>query len=253
MNALATLAALHLSSAAAAVPLSVGPVTARPGEAASGYLEVTERGDPGARIPVSVVLNDAAHRFAPGHRIRVAVSTAYWPLVWPSPEPVTLSIHTGASCLELPVRPERPEDAGLPAFAPPESAPGPPSIALHPEGSDRCVEQDPATGATVYTTCVDTAGAEGASMHRFTDTGLELGHGLEERLTLKGNDPLSARAEIEQNVVTRRGDWATHVRTRLDFRATGEEFRIHAEIEAFEGAKRVFRRVWDRSVPRDGL
>lgn len=41
-------------------PLSVGPVTARPGEAASGYLVVPDAADPGTRIPVTVVNGRAA-------------------------------------------------------------------------------------------------------------------------------------------------------------------------------------------------
>jgi uncharacterized protein len=40
---------------AAPAALTVGPVTARPGEAASGWLDVPDAADPGARIPVSVV------------------------------------------------------------------------------------------------------------------------------------------------------------------------------------------------------
>jgi uncharacterized protein len=44
-----------LLAAPAPSPLTVGTVTARPGEAASGWLEVPEAADPGTRIPVSVV------------------------------------------------------------------------------------------------------------------------------------------------------------------------------------------------------
>lgn len=51
----AVLVALLAAPADAPAPLSVGPVTARPGEAASGWLDVPEAADPGARIPVSVV------------------------------------------------------------------------------------------------------------------------------------------------------------------------------------------------------
>jgi len=43
------------TSAAAEGPLSVGPITARPGEAATGWIEVPDAADPGARIPVTVV------------------------------------------------------------------------------------------------------------------------------------------------------------------------------------------------------
>jgi hypothetical protein len=67
----------------------------------------------GERSEAIIKLNDIAHSFPAGHRIRVAISMAYWPIVWPAPEPVTLGIYTGASALELPVRPPRTEDAEL--------------------------------------------------------------------------------------------------------------------------------------------
>jgi predicted deacylase len=55
----AALAALLISTSAplahAQAPLSVGSVVARPGEAASGYIDVPDAADKGARIPVSVV------------------------------------------------------------------------------------------------------------------------------------------------------------------------------------------------------
>ena len=38
-----------------------------------------------------------AQSFPAGHRLRLAVSTSYWPLAWPSPEPVRLTIHPGQS------------------------------------------------------------------------------------------------------------------------------------------------------------
>ena len=52
--------------------------------------------EPGKRYRVRVQLNDIAHVFPAGHRIRVAVSTSYWPIAWPSPAPVTLTLYAGA-------------------------------------------------------------------------------------------------------------------------------------------------------------
>ena len=40
---------------------------------------------PGERYTVTVQLDSIAHAFAPGHRLRVAVSTDYWP--WAGPRP----------------------------------------------------------------------------------------------------------------------------------------------------------------------
>ena len=36
-------------------------------------------------ISVRIQLNDAGAVFPAGHRIRVALSTTYWPMIWPSP------------------------------------------------------------------------------------------------------------------------------------------------------------------------
>ena len=45
-------------------------------------------------------------RSPPGHRLRLSIAPGYWPWIWPSPEPVELTLHTaGESRLELPVRP----------------------------------------------------------------------------------------------------------------------------------------------------
>ena len=60
---------------------------------------------PGELYDVDLPLFMVAHRFKKGSRIRVAVSESLWPLVWPSPKPVTLTIALGASSLTLPVRP----------------------------------------------------------------------------------------------------------------------------------------------------
>jgi len=80
---------------------------------------------PGVVEPVRVPLRAAGYRFAPGHRIRVSIASAWWPVIWPSPYPGTLTLHHGghgadASRLELPLAPAV-DDAAMPAFrtAPP--------------------------------------------------------------------------------------------------------------------------------------
>jgi putative CocE/NonD family hydrolase len=50
---------------------------------------------PGKAERVRVQLNDCGHAFAPGHRVRLAVSTCYWPIVWPAPTAATLTITAG--------------------------------------------------------------------------------------------------------------------------------------------------------------
>jgi hypothetical protein len=58
--------------------------------------------------------------FPRGHRIRLAVSNALWPMIWPTPYPATSTVRLGpaATQLVLPVIPH--EDRPQPEFAPPE-------------------------------------------------------------------------------------------------------------------------------------
>ena len=40
---------------------------------------------PGAAVTVAVPLDQMAYRLAAGHRLRLSLSTQYWPFIWPSP------------------------------------------------------------------------------------------------------------------------------------------------------------------------
>ena len=67
--------------------------------------------------------------FPRGHRIRVAVSNALWPMIWPTPYPMTTSLDLGGtsgSRIVLPVIP--PEARSQPSFAEPQQAPPPEGI-----------------------------------------------------------------------------------------------------------------------------
>jgi hypothetical protein len=84
--------------------------------------EAPEPLTPGIIETVRVPLRAAGYRFAAGHRIRVSVASACWPVVWPSPHPGTISLHlapTGEPArLILPIAPAA-DDAAVPAFRSP--------------------------------------------------------------------------------------------------------------------------------------
>jgi hypothetical protein len=66
-----------------------------------------------------------------------------------------------------------------------------------------------------------------------------------------GNDVDSACGETTWSMGFTRGDWkvATVTRTRLS--ATATEFRIYAQLDAYEGTERVHAQSWRLTVPRD--
>ena len=203
--------------------------------------------EPGRRYRVRVVLNHIAHAFTAGSRVRLAVSTAYWPVVWPSAQAVALTLFTGASGLELPVRPPDPGDDRLRPFEAPEGAPPAAYVELRPRRVERTVERDEVAGEIVY--AVVSEGGQG----RMEEIDLELEQSSVRRYRIQEHDPLTARAEVVQRMGLRRGPWAVAVESRVWLSATEEAFVLRARLEAFEGDTLVRSRSWDCRVARDGL
>jgi putative CocE/NonD family hydrolase len=228
-----------------------------PGGAATrvtyGVLNLTHRDSherpeplvPGRRYRVRVRLKDVAQAFPAGHRIRLALSTAYWPTVWPAPEPVTLTVFAGASTLELPVRPPDPADAALPPLPPAEQPPPLRTTVLEPPRTSWTVQHDVAADRVTQEVVQDSGG------YRLDDIDLTLRTVVTERYAIRPDDPLSARAEVASVVQMHRGDWRVEVRTRSELTATRDAFQVEAALEALEGERCVFAREFRPTIPRD--
>ncbi|MBI1779488.1 MAG: CocE/NonD family hydrolase [Proteobacteria bacterium] len=200
---------------------------------------------PGRRYRVRIQLNDIGYAIPAGHRLRVAVSTSYWPIAWPSPEPVTLTLVAGKGRLTLPIRRPRKEDAALPPFEAPESAPPLKRTERRPYRRSRRYSHDLVTGLHVVEAVKD----RGA--YTLDAIGLSIGAAGSERYSIKDGDPLSARAEARYTITMGRGEWQIAIETETIVTATLEDFLVSARLEAFEKECRVFSRSWDTTIPRD--
>ena len=69
--------------------------------------------EPGKHYRMKIKLDDIAWRLPKGHKLRVAISTSYFPMMWPAPEPVTLTVYAGKSQLHLPLRKDVANEAPL--------------------------------------------------------------------------------------------------------------------------------------------
>ncbi len=58
---------------------------------------------PGVFKKLRINLDACASKVPAGHRLRLALSSSYWPLVWPTPETARLSIRSGSARLTLPL------------------------------------------------------------------------------------------------------------------------------------------------------
>ena len=76
-----------------------------------------------------------------------------------------------------------------------------------------------------------------------------------EQYSSVADDFSSPRAEVVWERSLGRDDWQIRTVTRTVLTCTPTEFRLHANIDAYElfeeGERRVFCRDWDQVIPRD--
>lgn len=196
---------------------------------------------PNRRYQIRVPLRHCGHRFNAGHRLRLAVSTAYWPMVWPSPTKTAVKLHLENCSLTLPKR----GDGGD------ITMPQPGGFAVEPAFErlrPASCKTDRATlgGGERQLTLSDDLGET-----RNPHNGIESGATVRQIFSVHPDNPLSARAETVWEYTHRRGDWSTRVRSENVMTADAREFRLFRKISAYMGNELMLEKTWDESVPRD--
>ena len=206
---------------------------------------------PGEELDLTVPLHGAGCRVAAGHRLTLHVATAYWPVLWPAPAPVTLTIPPGRSRLVLPVRRPTP-DAPAPPEPEPREAPRP--VTTVREGSmERIVSLDAATGVVTNRVFLDGGAFGPVGDVRLDEIGTVLGHVSDRRYEIEADDPLSARATMHQTARFERDDWTARIETWGEMTATETEFRFRAWVRCWDGDALFHEVEWSQDVPRHGM
>ena len=194
---------------------------------------------PGKDYDVEFPLFCIGHRFGRGNRIRVAISENLWPLAWPSPRTVTLTLTLGAaSTLTLP---ERMQEATPAAFAIPEIHTPPASAAARPHAVTAPI------GPGHYVIHNDSE----ISIRKIAATGAELARGSWETSEIREGDPKSCRWAQRTHVAWKRGDWDCTVEASYELSATETAFVLSESLIAKKGDKIVFERANHDRIDRD--
>jgi putative CocE/NonD family hydrolase len=196
---------------------------------------------PGEAIDVVVDLKATGFALPVGYRLRVSVSTAYWPLATPLPGSATVTLHAGA--LDLPLRvAEGPAPA---IFGPAWSPPPLEAVVIEP----------PARGRI---TATRTIGSGETTLHvvrnlgalRIIETGLTLRGLGHEDYSIVADDAGAARSETWRLAEFDRPDWQAKIETHCVLTATPDAWHLVATLAATEGATVIDRRSWDLLIPR---
>ncbi len=204
---------------------------------------------PGERFPLDIEMHFSSWIFPAGHRLRLAVSNAQWPMLWPTPYPMTTELYLGADAthLVLPVIPaaQRPvpqyqpideRDDRLPGFASIDT--GTPSG----YGEISSVERNPRTGAAKVVATNDSA-----SRYPW---GQELNT---EIITHESNDnhPEATSVRGEYSTTVKLKDRTLRWESTVVWRSDRENFYCTDSRRLLQNGVLLREKSWEETIPRD--
>jgi putative CocE/NonD family hydrolase len=195
---------------------------------------------PGQFFPVCCDLKSVAYVFGRGRKMRLALSSAYWPMAWPEPVPPVLSIRPSNVRLRLPGLPAAATEDAAP-FGPPKQAQPLPHEVVEAASDTRRLHHDAETGSVIL---------EVAGKRQTTLLGeLVFGGSSAEtyRIGAAGGQASFGRVSFMQ-----RPGWDVRVETtvRIDLAANG--LSMHSSLTAFESGAAIFQRTWESCFPPAG-
>ncbi|MGN5634998.1 CocE/NonD family hydrolase [Streptomyces sp. AC154] len=201
----------------------------------------------GSTEDVTFELNGIGHTFPPGHRIRIAVSSSYWPWIWPQAGSKGFTLDAGGSLVELPVR-RHTEDPAIHFEEPEQSEPlGVVYPAtLDEQRPERLVIRDVAKGEWRMEVDPRYGGT------RIYPDGLEFTEDAVETYTIQERDPLSAHTRSDWTVRLHRLEtgWDALIETRSEISADATHFITSNEVVCKDSGEVVFHRTWEKRIPR---
>ena len=195
--------------------------------------------EPGRFYDVSIKLDQCAYRLPAGHKLRVALSSSYWPYCWPEGEAATLTVQNGT--LTVPCLGADVEEC---QFDPPSPMRSRPYERLREGSEQKEWREDPETGQIV----LEISGDHGRQ--KDLENGLITESAVSETWKIDRNDPASAQARIIWTRSLGRNDWEVSSRVTMTMRADAEQFFIEKRLEAFEGEEKVLDRTENDAIPR---
>lgn len=203
---------------------------------------------PGEVYEIRVQLKAIGYRFLAGQRLRLSVSSAYWPVIWPSPYRTTNHLHRGPVHPSRLILPVVPFDAQVPA--PPPLKTSPPELieagGYHYEPATwQIIEDVLDQSVTVKIYGGDTTTLPDGRVSLFNSELLEL--------TAYHHDPAHARLYNEVTYRLKEHGYETHIQATGTIRSTVSDFHVDVQVQVRLNGNLFFQKSWLESIPRQWL
>lgn len=194
-------------------------------------------------------LDLCGHRFSKGSKIRLSLANTFWPMFWPMPEVSTLNLDLSDCELSLPIFNGKDSNK---VNLEPQSASLTPLTLLKEGRVDRNISYD--ILSDTWTCITDgVGGVFGEGIYRFDEIDVLVEHNLRRELTLKNDDPLSAKYTIAQKMKIGRENCMIDADIILTQTSDMEHFYIKGDMKVKENEKLVFEKKYNHKVKRNSL
>jgi putative CocE/NonD family hydrolase len=197
---------------------------------------------PGEKTEITLVLDACGYRFEPGHKLRLSLSTAYWPMILPPPTDAGLTIDVGSIELAMP---KLGEADRIDMKQPENPSPLPDYIEHAPGKTHRSVTRELSAATTHYRIHEDTG------VHEHPGTGLSTRQLRDEIWTIADNDPNSMTGRSTWTCDMSRPGWFLRTISTARMSCTATDWHISAEVAAYDGDTLFFEKKFEKIVPRD--
>jgi hypothetical protein len=206
--------------------------------------------EPGKPFLLEIEMHFTSWVFPEGHQMRLAVGNAQWPMLWPTPYPMTTSLYLGgadATRLMLPVVPpgERPRPSFLPPVTEKLSLPGFESLdtgTTSGYGEISSIDRNPQLGTTRVTATNDSAARYPWGEERNTEI---IVHEAED------GHPETTSVRGEYSTTVTLPDRTLRWESRVQFRSDGKNFYYTGVRRLLKGGVLLREKTWEQTIPRD--
>jgi len=211
--------------------------------ALSDDLSETRNPEPGSVRQIEITFPTQSYRIAAGHRLRLALSQSYWPMVPPAPENQVIEIDPAKMILLLPTLEDMPPTSGnSPAPARPREVATSYTQELLP-ALERTRDFEPDG------TLID-GWHQPFTRQNFHEKQMRFGYETKANHRIHPDDPTSAQTDIQHRLVLDRPDGCAEIDSELTKTAEATAFHIKATLQVHWDGDEVSRKHWDFRIPR---
>lgn len=201
---------------------------------------------PGVFEEISLLMKPVGQIIAKGHRLRLAISSSYWPLAWPSPELTTITVDPDRSMLAVPIVADETTLTAV-SFERPVMAQAGSVTVKTPARQLRHIETDITTERTTLTALGDDG------RYVFDETGTELTSWRRKEYAITHADPESCATTVTFGESFERPDWRARVESAIAVTCDQTMFRVTGSVKAYDGDELFMTRDYDEKIPRDHM